>query len=127
MAKKTNGFVRPSLLPGRSYRSAGPSRHGYTLVEIDPHPDHPGFWTVRASFAHAIQERSFTEYIGKGVRLDHPDFDVLADLFAGWDFRPRRWLRRKASGRPVAANWYLEDALGKRRAAALERRRRAST
>jgi hypothetical protein len=58
---------RTPFQTGKCYRILGHSHLGMAYLEIDPHPDHPGFWTM--TFYHLVGG-GFADYIGRGIRLD---------------------------------------------------------
>jgi hypothetical protein len=91
----------PDLNPGKRYSIVGRSRYGATLVQVDPHPDHPGYWAMVCYhlFPGDDSTGGFMEYIGRGTRLDVPEGRaVLSAFLGGCEFRAEgEWHEEPAS------------------------------
>jgi hypothetical protein len=98
----------PVLKQGHSYRSIGTSeRFGQCYAEIDPHPDHPGFW-VYAFYFGLNTDCCFVEYCGRGLRLDA---EILSAVIGKNGFQAGPWEEFEAArdGNILAIQRYKED------------------
>jgi hypothetical protein len=110
---------RPRLEEGERYLIAGRSKYGAALIEIDPHPDHSGYWVTRCSHLIDGCDTGFCEYCGRGVKLegvviDGQEIDMIELMFRSYGFEPgTEWFAEPARYPPIAAAWYREDQLAK--------------
>lgn len=96
----------PALRPGSAYIVDGHSpRFGNCWAEIDPHPEHPGFWVYM--FYFGIDEQwCFSESNGRGWRMDA---ERLAWLMAHIGFIPDGpWQETEPDPMPPAVLRYNE-------------------
>jgi hypothetical protein len=96
----------PELRPGHGYMGDGHSpRFGKCWAAIDPHPNHPGFWVYLFDFG-CEEGWGFTEYCGRGVRLDQ---EMLAKIMERKGFIPDGpWEETEPDPEPSAIGWYRE-------------------
>jgi hypothetical protein len=96
----------PALRPGYGYVVDGHSqRFGECFAAIDPHPDHPGSWVYLFDFG-CQEDWGFTEYCGRGVRLDA---NLLTKILQRTDFTPDGpWEETDPDPEPPAIGWYRE-------------------
>jgi hypothetical protein len=104
----------PDLKPGMRYSCLGRDKHKVgipCLAEIDPHPDHPGFWVC--AFYFLAGDGSYVEYCGRGVALtrEFSGKKVLSSVLEASCFEPtHHWHEEPAKvTEPSPVFWYRED------------------
>jgi hypothetical protein len=89
------------------YTLAGEARSAAVLVEIDPHPDHAGFWVISVYHLFPGEDNGgFVELHGRGIRVDRPEVQAALrkSLLTAHDFRTdHAWQAEPAKNYPPYA------------------------
>jgi hypothetical protein len=96
----------PELDPACSYLGIGEGKSGQCVIELDPHPDDPSYWTF-AVYHPAKDGGVLVEYCGRGMKLNRTHLFCLVDQ----DFRPYvKWTSLPARPKEEidAISWYAE-------------------
>jgi hypothetical protein len=104
-------YPLPAFSSGERYVAYGRTRRFRAVVEIDPHPDHPGYWVLTCYTSEPGENAGgIADYIGRGMRLDLDG--VLDHILSACEFRQAsEWIAEPAStcGVPYAVQMYRQD------------------
>lgn len=99
----------PPLRAGERYVLCGELEGSEAFVEVDPHPDHPGYWTF--ALYNLRESDPYADYLGRGVSPKGLTEFILPHL-AEQGFRPDEdWIVHPVdpSREPQAVTWRRED------------------
>jgi hypothetical protein len=106
-----NMYPSPAFDPAERYLAYGHTRRFPAVVEVDPDPDHPGYWVLTCYTSEPGENAGgIADYIGRGVRLDLDG--VLDHVLALCEFRQTSEWSAEPAGNcvvPYAVQMYRQD------------------
>jgi hypothetical protein len=109
----------PPLAPGRMCFCMGESDdYRQAAAVIEPHPDHPGYWSIATYHEQGNDVGDLVIYIGGGIALDRLDRRSFAALLSHLEFAPTSpWYSFPAKDRtPDPVRWHRQYRLRAQRA-----------